>query len=49
MRRPATRVTSRIAEGEFDEARNALLEIETQMVVAACLEYLGETGGADAL
>lgn len=40
VRRAAIVATSKIAEGEFDEARGALTEIETQIVVAARLDYL---------
>src|SRR5215472_35131 len=40
VRRAGIVATSKIAEGELDEARGALVEIETQIVVAARLEYL---------
>jgi four helix bundle protein len=40
VRRAAIVAASRIAEGELADARKALLEIETQIVVAARLEYL---------
>jgi four helix bundle protein len=40
MRSAAIRVTGKIAEGAHGEALAALLEIETQLIVAARLEYL---------
>ena len=40
MRSTAIRATGKIAEGASGEALAALLEIETQIIVAARLEYL---------
>lgn len=40
MRAAATRVTGKIAEGANGEALASLLEIETQIIIAARLEYL---------
>jgi four helix bundle protein len=40
MRSGAIRGTSKIAEGMLDEARWSLLEVETQIIVAARLGYL---------
>ena len=40
MRSGAIRGTSKIAEGTLDEARWSLLEVETQIIVAARLGYL---------
>jgi four helix bundle protein len=40
MRRAAIVAAGKVAEGEFGDARGALLEIETQIVVAARLDYL---------
>jgi four helix bundle protein len=45
MRSTAIRVTSKIAEGSNGDARGALLELETQIIVAARLEYLPRAVG----
>ena len=45
MRSASIRVTSKIAEGANAEALAALLELETQVIVAARLEYLPRAAG----
>lgn len=45
MRNASIRVTSKIAEGSNAEAFAALLELETEIVVAARLEYLPRATG----
>ena len=40
IRRAAIVAASRAADGEFGEARKTLIEVETQIIVAARLDYL---------
>ena len=40
VRRAAIVASSLAAEGEFEKARGAMIEIETQIIVAARLDYL---------
>lgn len=40
MRRAAIVAAGKVAEGEFENARRSLAEIETEIVIAARLDYL---------
>ncbi|HEY2324378.1 MAG TPA: four helix bundle protein [Thermoanaerobaculia bacterium] len=40
MRSASIRAASKVAEAAFGEARDALIELETMIIVAARLEYL---------